>query len=284
MRTFIWIVIAITSFTSSLPAQPTQAQYDSLKARIVFLESITGASRWKTAAIPCPQMEANRPATTFPNGEYDLSYRNRQFGCAFDPVVEKQAAQQAQLTGALSRIAAIESSVAGGQPVGTAVFDKIRVNQICLGEYDCDSDWQAPFQIRTNGRSFIGGESNLNGSNPQSPHSHLGQISIGGDGGIRIDQNCKMTYSAGFKCYIDPCREWSNVGTDSRGSWSYYRGGVTDTCVPVPHDPTQDFVLTTDEGARETRMYIWRPNWGLSAIGSSCLVCMDKPQSIVPKQ
>ena len=145
-----WFIIALP-----LDAQPTQAQYDSLKARIDFIEKVQGAG-WKQPQIPCGDMEARRPATTLPNGEYDLSYRNRQFGCAFDPVVQTQQAQQLQVNAALVRLGAVEAAVAGGYSVGTAVFDKVRANKICVGDMDCDPDWNSQIQVRGNYSAVIG--------------------------------------------------------------------------------------------------------------------------------
>lgn len=198
---------------------------------------------------------------------------------------------QRQVTDLAARTAAIESKVAGGQPVGTAVFDKIRANKVCIGDMDCDSDWNAQLQIRGAGLANIGLEANLAHIDPQdSSHTHISQFNVSTDGGTRIQQNAKSTFSRGFVSYYNPCREWLNFGPDSRSSVSIYVGSVSPSadalnrieCVPIPHDGAQDFVFMTDEVARKSRIIFTRPNWTLQFVFSSTIHAVDQPVNIIP--
>lgn len=83
------MLFAACAPTAVTTAQVPKAKFDSVTAaydnRIAKLEAFVG--KFDSPQISCDSLEAKRPATWFPNGEYDLAYRNRQFGCAFDPVV-----------------------------------------------------------------------------------------------------------------------------------------------------------------------------------------------------
>ena len=302
-RFFPIVALAVGCAEPVMAQQPTDTmllrRIMTLEAHVAQLQMMVGVQNFNKAQIPCgAAMEAARPTFTFINGEYDLAYRNRQFGCAFDPLVRRVTALesatptapapndglQAQVTGALARIAAIESAVAGGQPVGTAVFDQIRAKRICLGDADCDPDWNAHIQIHGLGLANIGLASNLGKLDGQDPnHVHYSQFSLSTDGGPRIQQNVKSTFSRGFVSYVNPCREWLNFGPDSRGSVSIYVGGVSPSadainnveCVPLPHDGAQDFVFKVDEARRRSQIIITRPNWQLEWVYSSALHAVD---------
>lgn len=60
-------------------------------ASIAELQAIIGLAGFNSPQIPCTDLERYRPTKTFTNGEYDLQYRNRQFGCFADPVVNRLA-------------------------------------------------------------------------------------------------------------------------------------------------------------------------------------------------
>ena len=286
----------------SLVALPVSAQQPvdtmllrrimALEANVAQLQLMVGTRGFMSPQIPCADMEARRPAVWFPNGEYDLAYRNRQFGCAFDPLVQRVGkletatpndGLQAQVTGLAARLSAIESSVAGGQPVGTAVFDQITARRVCIRDagLSCDDDWNAQLQIRGNGLAGIGLEANMAHIDPQDPeHTHVSQFNVSTDGGTRIQQNAKSSFSRGFITYVNPCREWLNFGPDSRSSPSIYIGGVTPACTPVPHDGAQDFVFLTDEVNRRSVIFMSRPNWKLEFKLSSAIHAGDI--SIIP--
>jgi hypothetical protein len=276
-------------------AVPVSAQTDTafvrrifeLEAKVAQLQLMVGVQGFNSPQIPCDSMEARRPSTWFINGEYNLAYRNRQFGCAFDPLVQRVTALEArptastdglqtQITGLAARVASIESSVAGGQPVGTAVFDKIWAKKICI-DHDCDPDWNAQLQIRGDGLANIGLEANLAHIDPQDPsHTHVSQINVSTDGGTRIQQNNKSTFSRGYISYVNPCRESLNFGPDSRSSISIYVAGVNEqTCTPIPHDRAQDFVFMVDEARRRSRIVMTRPNWQLEWVYSSAIYAAD---------
>jgi hypothetical protein len=75
-------LIALLAFIPSLAvAQPTQAQYDALLARVTLLEKVVDVAGFMGPQIPCDSMEAKRPAASFPNGEYGVTYRQKQLGC-----------------------------------------------------------------------------------------------------------------------------------------------------------------------------------------------------------
>lgn len=283
----------------SLVALPLGAQTDTavvrqiieLKAMVGQLQLIVGVQGFNSPPIPCDSMEARRPTTWFINGEYNLAYRNKQFGCAMNGVVDfvsqarpQLSGLQTQVTGLAARVAAIESSVAGGVPVGTAVFDKIRANKVCIGDADCDPDWNADLQIRKNALANIGLEANLAHIDPQDPsHTHVSQFNVSTDGGTRIQQNAKSTFSRGFVSNVNPCRAWLNLGPDSRAGTSIYVGSVDEnTCTPIPHDGAQDFVFLTDEVNRRSVIFLSRPNWKLEFKLSSTIHAGDI--SIVPQQ
>jgi hypothetical protein len=261
-----------------LIATPVSAQtkVDSLEARIAVLEQMLGK-----AFLGRPIVQEDLiPTNELPGGKYPYLLSDFQLRTS------GLSGLQSQITGIASRLSTIESAVANGQPVGTAVFDIIRARKLCLGDVTCDSDWNADLQIRKNKSVVLGLESNLDHTDPQDPtHTHVSQFSLSQDGGPRIQQNAKSTYSVGFKTYVNPCREWLNFGPDSRSAVSIYVGSVNEnTCTPIPHDGAQDFVFKTDEATRKSQIIFTRPNWNLQYIFSSTLHSVDKPINVTPEQ
>lgn len=248
-------------------AQVSQASYDSLLARVAKLEQAQGPY---ADSIP-PTDSFPTKCVTLPNGRYTVFCRVQQIGIGIDDNNIAVSGMRAQITGALARIAAIESAVAGGQPVGTAVFDKIRVNKICIGDADCNPDWNAQLQIRGVASAVMGFEANLNNTDPQDPtHTHVSQFGVSQDGGTRLQQNAMLTYSRGFIGNVNPCRAWLNLGPDSRASLSLYLGAVDEnTCAPIAHDRSQDLVFLADNNAKEIKLFLPRPLWGLRLVGST---------------
>ncbi|MBA2706315.1 MAG: hypothetical protein H0U59_00740 [Gemmatimonadaceae bacterium] len=81
-----------------------------------------------------------------------------------------------------------------------------------------------PVQILANGPATISGVSNLSGEQFQNPSPHYGYISFNDDGGILTVQNAGSVCrngSCAYKDFIDPTREISTFGFDSRGTWVY---------------------------------------------------------------
>lgn len=245
-------------------------QFLTMKAQIDTLMRIVGEFRTR------PDLSVR--CTELPNGECPVLYRQRQLGVAADNAYEHVLPGfQAQLSGIAARVGAIESQVAAGQPVGTAVFDRIRANKVCIGDIDCDGDWNADIQVRKNKSAVIGLEANLDHTDPQDPtHTHVSQFSLSQDGGPRIQQNAQSTYSRGFVAMVNPCRPWGNFGPDSRSGFSIYVGQVNEsTCTPIPHDGAQDFVFLTDEVNRRSVIFMSRANWRLYFLCSSAIHAGD---------
>ncbi len=79
-------------------------------------------------------------------------------------------------------------------------------------------------QILANGPATISGVANLDNSQFQNPSPHYGYISFNPDGGILTVQNAGSTCNNGvcsYKEFIDPTREVSTFGFDSRGTFVY---------------------------------------------------------------
>ncbi len=80
-------------------------------------------------------------------------------------------------------------------------------------------------QILANGPATIGGVSNLDNLQFQNPAPHYGYISFNEDGGILTVQNAGSTCNSNGVCsyreFIDPTRELSTFGFDSRGTFVY---------------------------------------------------------------
>jgi hypothetical protein len=271
-------IICLIPFTLSAQSDADRISALELKARIqqAKIDTLLSVIGDFHTVIPCSELDANRPALVLGDGGYPERFRLKQIGCAIDSAVTLVGGFQTQLSGLASRIASIESSVAGGQPVGTAVFDIIRARKVCI-DRDCDPDWNAALQIRGGGLANIGLEGNLDHIDPQDPtHSHVSQFNVSTDGGTRIQQNCKSTYSRGYVCYVNPCRESLNFGPDSRSSVSIYVASVNEqTCTPIPHDGAQDFVFMTDEVNRRSVIFLSRPNWKLEFKLSSTIHAGD---------
>lgn len=261
------LTLALVLFASPLQAQT--AQIDSLKARVEVLEQILGKVFLGKSS---DQLAAElKPANELAGGKYPYLLSDYQLRVAFGGVVNQTA-------GLAARLAAIEAQAAGGQPVGTAVFDVIKARRVCIVDagLPCDDDWNAQLQIRGNGLANIGLEANMAHIDPQdAEHTHVSQVNVSTDGGTRIQQNVRSSFSRGFVARVNPCREWTNFGMDSRGSPSIYIGGVYDNCLPVPHDGAQDFVFKVDETRRRSQIIMTRPLWQLEWIYSSTLHAVD---------
>ncbi len=194
-------LLALLLFTSPLAAQPTQAQFDALLARVTLLDSIVGTKGFQSTQILCSEMENRRPSTWFPNGDYNLAYRNRQFGCAFDPVSSLAYGLQAQVSGVATRLAVVESRPVSIPlpPASVAAYSDL----ISYGNGELD------FTGKDNG-----------GSRQVGP----GGIRLAGDFNVKFGVN---NYDAGARVL----QNWNHAGTrylpyatygnDSRGAFSY---------------------------------------------------------------
>lgn len=310
-----FLAIALVGFAPSVSAQqPVDTmllrRIMTLEAHVAQLQLMVGVQGFNKPAIPCSEVNDRRPTFTFINGEYDLAYRNRQFGCAsirWDgyqaqisgmaqrlsalesqtaPVPPSTDGLQTQITGIAARLSAVESSVAGGQPVGTAVFDQLVARRVCIRDTGttCNEDLNAGLQLHGLGLTNIAIRANAGKLDPQDPnHEHWGQINISTDGGLRLQQNARSTFSRGFETYVNPCREWLNFGPDSRSSISVTIGSVhpdadainETNCTPIPHDRAQDLVIKTDEARKRVQFVLTRPLWELEWIYSSSLHAVD---------
>lgn len=176
------ILSLITVWTYTAGAQTTAE-------RLNRLDSLVGTAKFYQPAIPCGQMESSRPNFSFPSGDYDLAYRNRQFGCAFDPVVS--SIQEFR-----SRIAALEARPASSISTGTGFDNGTGVTITQPGEITL--------------------RSNLNHAPQQGglTDSFHGIISMNGyDGGFRLLQNWQLLGSK----YLPG----GTIGMDSRATLSY---------------------------------------------------------------
>lgn len=266
----IWLLVGLMLLPVASNAQSDSARLAAAEQRIAVLEQILGQA---FLGLTSSELAARlTPANELPGGRYPYILSDYQLRIG---LAEAVSGLQAQVNGALQRVAALEGN-SGHNPITTLVVEKVRANRICIGEFDCSPNLSAPLQIRMNNGAQIAFESNLNHQQVQDTASHVGQINLAPDGGLRLQQNAADT-PQGWRTYVNACREWVNFGPDSRGSLSYYRGSVNDvTCTPIPHDPTQDIVWSTDEAARQTMILIWRPNWSVATKTSSCIYCADK--------
>lgn len=279
-------------------------QLDSIKAKVALLDSIVGTKKFQSPQIPCADMEANRPSDNFPNGEYDLAFRNRQFGCAFTPAVATAgtaiAGLQVQVSGLATRLAALEQRVANltAGPSGPIVAPTVEggnlyvPGKVIIGG-GCPPDARAQLQICGDGDANIMVVSNMGGGQYQSPAAHYGMWSLSGDGGMRIIQNAYWTsqcftdtdptngvqYQNCMKRFIQPDRPYAATGHDSQGNWSFLR-----TVPGQVKDYTQDVVLRFYPDQKIVAWESWQIGWNWQIRSSTCRVCADRITSIQPQQ
>jgi hypothetical protein len=182
---------------------------------------------------------------------------------------------QAQLSGLASRVGAVESRSGLGRTV--------RADTLILGACR-HSDAGSQLQICGLGDANIHVESNLNSLQYQNPRPHVGMWSLSGDGGLRVIQNgyqttnCfqdvdptnGVTYTNCLKKFVDDTREYSQVGVDSRGSWSVVRAFPG-----LPREYTQDVVLMIDPATKTISWESWQSGWQWAVVKSTCRVCRD---------
>lgn len=281
-----FLIVALLVATPAL-AQTDSTSLPALFARVTALEAKNDTLARALGNIYkrcADQLSGERPAE-LPNREYPAMYRQCQLGSAADVAYRTTLPGfQAQLSGIAARLATVEAAVNGGYQIGTAVFDKIRANKICVGDMDCDPDWNSQIQVRGNYSAVIGLEANLAKVDPQdAQHTHVSQLSVSQDGGTRLQQNAQSTFSRGFVSYVNPCRQWLNFGPDSRSSVSLFLGAVNEnTCTPIPHDGAQDLVILPDENDHALKFYLMRPLWTVQFRESSTIHAGDIV--LVPKQ
>jgi hypothetical protein len=285
------ILLALALFAAPLGAQPTQAQYDSLKARVEFLERFVGTqyvgkSSGELAAALVPE-------STLPGGRYPIFLSDYQIRVG---LAGMESAFQAQLSGFAQRVAAVE---------GNGQYNPQRViyaDTIILGSC-AKSDVAAQLRICGISDASIYNESNGDGTQHQNPSRHFGMWSMAADGGMRMLQNQYVStncvpatdtnanppvqYMDCLKTFVDPNREVGMFGPDSRAQFSWYVASAQrnpDGSLRYPHERTQDLVLRTYEGSKTLTLESWRPGWKIEFATSSGLISIDKWFSLPPKQ
>lgn len=113
----VWLCGLSLLLTSAAQGQSDSARIAALEAKVALLDSIISSKGFLAPRWPCEEKEARRPSTYFPNGEYNLEYRNRQFGCFAGKVVDDVAGLQAQVSGLATRLAAVESRSGLGRTI-----------------------------------------------------------------------------------------------------------------------------------------------------------------------
>jgi hypothetical protein len=276
------ILVALALFAAPLQAQPTQAQYDSLKARVDFLERFVGTqyvgkSSGELAAALVPE-------STLPGGRYPIFLSDYQIRVG---LASMESGFQAQLTGFGQRLAAVEGN-GSNNPLPSGV---IRADKLILG--NCEKIDQAAQLSLCGNDANIYVESNADGSQYQNQSRHYGMWSMSSDGGMRILQNqyqsvnCVpavdpsngVSYSDCMKSFIDPNREVGMFGPDSRAQFSWYVAKPG-----IPHDRTQDLVLRTYENSKTLTLESWRPGWKIEFATSTGLISIDRWYSLPLKQ
>lgn len=118
----IVFLTALVALAAVSHAQPTQAQYDALLARVNTLDSIVNARAFTAGPqIPCSQMEANRPSWYFANGHYELSYSIKQIQCGTNDLarhVSETATNLAALDFKVSQMSSVEPVPGPAGPQG----------------------------------------------------------------------------------------------------------------------------------------------------------------------
>lgn len=203
VRLMAYLIIAIVLLAigaAVVGAQTTEQRLAALEAKVALQDSIIGVRKFQAAQIPCSLMEAQRPTKWFPNGEYDLAFRNRQFGCAFDPLATTTYGLQAAFTGWATRLSIVETKLTEtpSNPVTPPIAYSLGagVTVPAAGEIEFRSNLSnAPTQ---------GGITD----------SYYALCNINGwDGGFRCHQNWAHRGTKLLPVAVD--------GFDSRGAWSY---------------------------------------------------------------
>ncbi len=134
-----------------------------------------------------------------------------------------------------------------------------------------------PVQILANGPATISGVSNLDNSQFQNPSPHYGYISFNPDGGILTVQNAGSVCRNGtcaYKDFIDPTREISTFGFDSRGTFVYdlREPGV----VYGEGDRTQAVWLRPDYDRKKMLWAVPRAGYEWELLESTSATLLDK--------
>lgn len=260
MRRIIIIVLALAlselAVAAIADAQPTQAQFDSLKAEVAKLRREIGPygdSVPPTASFPSK-------CITLPNGRYSVWCRVQQIGIGID---ENNA-----------RVAALEARPTSGTVVGNVVEGNLMVHgKLCVfAESGIPVDAAlcgAGYQVSVIGQGAnFGVVSNWYGTDAQyAGEKHCASFGLDPDGGIRIRNNSDFGWCNQFH---NADRAQGYAGYDSQSDWSWYQQ-------PIGSAPlgTQSLVLRTDLANQQMYFASWRPNWtiGFRTSGDGCKWC-----------
>jgi hypothetical protein len=280
-----------------LVAHPLYAQdsarVSALEARIAKLEQAMGPYG---DSIP-PAADFPARCTTLPNGRYSVWCRVQQIGVGIDDNSAAVNGMRVQLAGFATRLAAVEARPSNGGDVAVPTVEGGTLyvpNKIIIGRPSaCPPDANAMLQICGERDASILTVSNANGLQYQNAAKHVGMWSMSSDGGMRIIQNGYTSinsfeatdptngvkYQNSLFTFIDPTREYSATGVDSRGTWSFLR-----TSPGQSKDYTQDVVLRFYPDQKIVAWESWQIGWNWQIRSSTCRVCADRITNIQPQQ
>jgi hypothetical protein len=257
MRRFI-VGLLLAVVAPCIQAQPADtARMRALEEKVAFLEQFVGTQFvGKTSA---ELAAALNPSSTLPGGRYPLFLSDYQIRVGLAGI---EGGVQAQVTGALQRIAALEGN-SGNNPIGTLVAGKLILGQCAK------SDQAAQISICGSDASLYM-ESNTDGTQFQNPSRHYGMFGMSSDGGIRILQNQYVStqcvpavdndavppqpYMDCLKTFVDPTREIGLFGPDSRAQFSIK---LCSPNKPCPRTQTAVFKMYEDQNLAGWEL--WRP-------------------------
>ena len=167
----------------------------------------------------------------------------------------------------------------------------VRADTVIIGK-GCPADASAPLQVCAPGAASILLTSNVAGGWYQSPKRGVGELSLGGDRGLRlmlngygttqcydaVDPTNGVHYQKCFREHVDPTQAYGLVGFDSRAHLSLLRSDpcqVAGTEGCTARDYTQDVVLFIDPHAKKIGIESWQTGWRWEFVRSSCRTCRD---------
>jgi hypothetical protein len=267
------LIPLMIGFSSVTYAQPTQMQFDSLEARIAYLERTIDVAFFKAVQIPCVKMDSARPYE-LANGDYPIGFHMRQIACGVDDfgraIVDLLDRMPPNGRTVQEYVNSAVASVSGGGVLSNIVNgDLIVRGRVCafygnIGSFPRDSCQPigAMFQAFGEGADvFLA--SNLAGLNSQSPRPHGARIGLAPDGGIRIGNNEPFNNP-----FYDDQRPWAYTGYDSQSTWSMYQNAPG-------HESAQDIIWVFDEALKTVWIQSMRPGWKIKYKNSTCTNCAD---------
>jgi hypothetical protein len=291
MRSIICAIGIYFALAATAGAQPTQAQYDSLAARVGTLERMLGTSFLTRPPARTDFIPENELGSS---GRYPYIVSDYQIRLG---LAEATSGLQAQIAGLAVRVAAAEGNATQNPgTIANTVNGNLRVTgKLILGDATCArQDAVAQIFICALGDVAIHNETNHDNQQYQGSGYHVGQWTMARDAGMRILQNgyvsteCVpavdpsngLTFQNCKKTHVDPnIPTYGQFGPDRFSQWSWV---IDDK--RYPHEYTQDLVLRTYEDQKTLTLESWRPGWTIKFATSTGFRTIDKWYPLPPQQ